>query len=460
MTTEKSNRNDGHRHRGSGACGVMTSEKPKETLGLYVHIPFCEQKCRYCDFLSFGGQGQKEQELYCCALEREIWMRGQSLSQAAGLAVDTVFLGGGTPSLLAPALTERIMRALSDCFPISPQAEITTEANPKTLSPEKLTRYRQAGINRLSMGVQTLNPSLLKVLGRIHTTQDFFENFHQARACGFDNINVDLIFSLPGQTLAIWNETLDGILELSPEHISFYSLQIEEGTPFYQMFLSGEIQQTPDELDRAMYHSALCRLEQAGYQRYEISNGARREKPGEASPYRCRHNLKYWSMENYLGLGLGAHSYLNPELAAHLPRNPELGNSFSREQPNPDWQCGASDGREEPKQWGRRFFNQDTMKEYLKAAEEPFSEVDLFLKEAHRNTAEEERSDFFFTQLRKTEGFSLEDYRRRFGEELESRYRSTVERFTAEALLDRKGGRIFLTQRGTDLANQVIREFI
>lgn len=429
---------------------VMTTEKTNPTLGLYVHIPFCEQKCKYCDFLSFGGRGQKEQERYCCALEREIWLRGKSFSQVEGLTVDTVFLGGGTPSLLAPALTERIMRAVFDCFPISAQAEITTEANPKTLSAEKLTGYRQAGINRLSMGVQTLDPSLLKVLGRIHTPEDFLENFHQARACGFDNINADLIFSLPGQTLEVWEETFDEILKLSPEHISFYSLQIEEGTPFYQMFLSGEIQQTPDELDRAMYHSALCRLEQAGYQRYEISNGARREKAGEESPYRCRHNVKYWSMENYLGLGLGAHSYLNPALCSQ----------FSGRQMHSDGQLAASHCGKQQKQWGRRFFNQDTMEEYFKAAEQPFEDRDPFVKEESVNTAEDERSDFFFTQLRKTEGFSLQDYRSWFNEELEIQYGDVVDRLVREQLLDRKGGRIFLTQRGTDLANLVIREFI
>lgn len=433
----------------------MTTEKTNSTLGLYVHIPFCAQKCSYCDFLSFGGQGQQEQERYCSALEREIWLRGQSFSQDTALSVDTVFLGGGTPSLLAPRLTERIMTALFDCFPISPLAEITIEANPKTVTQEKLISYRQTGINRLSMGVQTLDPSLLKVLGRIHTAQDFFENFHQARACGFDNINVDLIFSLPKQTLAVWNETLDRILKLSPEHISFYSLQIEKGTPFYQMFLSGEIQQTSDELDRAMYHSALRSLKQAGYQHYEISNGARRENKGEESPYRCRHNLKYWSMESYLGLGLGAHSYLKPgcfrafclksDSGTYSDQRSGLGDPFS---PKGLWK------------WGRRFSNCDRITDYLKAAEEPFRGNDSFIKEEHCNTEEDERSDFFFTQLRKTDGFSLEEYRSSFGEQLESRYGKTVDHFVTEKLLEKKADRIFLTERGMDLANQVIREFL
>lgn len=428
----------------------MEAGADTDTLGLYVHIPFCVEKCRYCDFLSFGGTSEEIQATYVEGLIREITVRGELYRRRGEMPlVDTVFIGGGTPSILPVSLTERILTAIRESFILSKEAEITTEANPGTLDREKLAAYRALGINRLSMGVQTLDPELLRFLGRIHTVEDFYENFRQAREAGFDNINPDLIFALPGQTLKQWEATLEGILQLAPEHLSFYSLQIEEGTPFFEMFRRGEIRQASDELDRAMYHLTLDRLEDAGYRQYEISNAARQPREGGAltdadnggRDFRCRHNLKYWSMENYLGLGLGAHSYL----------------------------------REQGQSCGRRFANHGEMGDYLNAAKAAFMAMssgtlcddtaDLFHVWNHCNSLEEERSDYFFTELRRRSGVGLADYENRFGEAMEERYGAQINRFLREGLLEafeerRSPAGIRLTRKGMDLASTVIREFI
>ena len=273
-------------------------------MELYIHIPFCVRKCNYCDFLSFPA-GLESIESYCRALDEEICRTAEIIYEKQEDRntgrISTIFVGGGTPSVLAPEQIRRLFFCLRQNFSISPDAEISMEANPGTLTREKLAACMEAGVNRLSIGLQSSDDALLKVLGRIHTWEQFLDNYREARKTGFQNINIDLMSSLPGQTLSGYLKTLEQVTELRPEHISSYSLILEEGTPFFD---SEDIRRRlPDEaVDREMYERTKELLHERGYERYEISNYA---KEGFA----CRHNIGYWDGVPYLGLGLGASSY-------------------------------------------------------------------------------------------------------------------------------------------------------
>ncbi len=367
-------------------------------LGIYIHIPFCLAKCRYCGFYSRGGTDLKEQEVYIKSLLDDIAEYGRVYGRKGrNYAVDTVFIGGGTPSILPPGAIKTVMESLRQAFDIEQDSEITIESNPKTLTAEKLREYRSTRINRLSMGLQSFDAGCLKMLGRVHTAEDFMENFKLARACGFDNINVDLMFAIPGHREEVWEDTLRRAVALSPEHISFYSLQIEEGTPFYDMFVSGEIDQIPDETDRRMYHRAVQLLTAAGYEHYEISNAA---KAGR----QCRHNLKYWSMEDYLGIGSAASSFVD----------------------------------------GVRF------------SEAP-------LMEFHINTKEDDMSEFVFTGLRKTCGISLSEFSRRFGSDFWTVYgdrKKELAPYFAAGQLIEEDGMLRLSEEGIDISNGIMAVFV
>ncbi|MGN0659141.1 MAG: radical SAM family heme chaperone HemW [Emergencia sp.] len=364
-------------------------------LGIYIHIPFCLAKCRYCGFYSRGGASAAEMETYVESLICDIEEYGRIYGD--GCRVDTVFLGGGTPSILPAGAVSRIMGSLRAAFFVEEDAEITMESNPKTLTEAGLEEYRRSGVNRLSIGVQSLDRGCLERLGRVHTAEDFLENYRLARNCGFDNINVDLMFAVPGHTMEIWMDTLERIIGLSPEHISFYSLQIEEGTPFYDMLRTGEIEEIPDDLDRRMYHRAIAVMKEAGYEHYEISNCA---KPG----YRCRHNLKYWSMDDYLGIGAAASSFAG----------------------------------------GVRF------------SEAP-------LMEFHENTLEDTAGEFVFTGLRKTCGIRFDDFRRITGQDFwqyfGSRRGELEEFFKAGQLIETPEG-LRLSEKGIDVSNRIMAVFV
>ena len=272
--------------------------------GLYIHIPFCVKKCSYCAFLSFPADESLRSE-YTDALISEIIMRSK---EHKGTIIDTVYIGGGTPSVLDVSQLSRIIKAALENFEIAPDAEITLEVNPGTLGSKerviraKLNAYRAMGINRLSMGVQSMDNDRLHFMGRIHTPGDVVRDFRIAREIGFDNINLDLIFSVPGETPGDAINDAQRIIELRPEHISCYSLQMEEGTPFFEMAERGEITEVADEEDRETYHR-ICRiLGNAGYEHYEISNFAR-------ETYRSKHNSLYWNMDDYIGCGLGASGF-------------------------------------------------------------------------------------------------------------------------------------------------------
>ncbi len=381
-----------------------------EKLGLYVHIPFCAKKCNYCDFLSAPPGGGDERKKYVEALCREIQREGRGCE---GYTVDTLFWGGGTPSLLLPEETERVMKALRDSFRIETDAEITMEVNPGTVDRAKLESYGRLGINRLSIGLQSANDEELKELGRIHSWQDFLTTWELVRECGFTNVNVDLMSALPGQTREGYENTLRKVLCLEPEHISAYSLMIEEGTPFFGRFGpgGGEEDRLPDEeTERWMYERTGRLLKTHGYERYEISNYSR---PGLA----CKHNIGYWTGKEYLGLGLGASSLIHH----------------------------------------RRFSRERDLGVYIRKA---MTGEDTTVWQENLGL-QEEMAEFMFLGLRLTRGICLKEFEKRFGSSLEENYGKPIKELKEKGLLYvPQKGRLALTQKGADVSNQVFLEFL
>ena len=377
----------------------------KKDLGLYLHIPFCIQKCGYCDFLS-APAGREEREAYVQALEKEIRSYGDF---AGGYRVSTVFVGGGTPSCLEASQTERIFEVVKDTFEIERMPEISMEMNPGTVTKEKLQAYKNCGINRLSIGLQSVRDSNLRLLGRIHTYEEFLENFRLAREAGFQNINVDLISSLPGQTEESWREELKTIAELSPEHISVYQLILEEGTTFYDKYAAHPELLPDEETSRAIYQATEEVLGQYGFHQYEISNYAKEGRE-------CRHNLKYWERDDYLGLGLGA---------ASMVRNIRMNNTGD-------------------------------MKTYLEKCGEPKTmRTDVQFLEEPRQIEE-----FMFLGLRKTRGISKKEFRRVFGRDIELVYEKALKKLFSSGMLLEKKDRLYLSKEGVLLSNAVLSEFL
>lgn len=268
-------------------------------LGAYIHIPFCQQKCKYCDFNSYSGILNMS-SLYVDNLIKEIE------TKSCKEQLDTIYIGGGTPTFIDICLIERVLRAMSENYTISNSAEITIECNPKTANLEKLKRLREIGLNRISIGLQTSDCDILESLGRIHSYEDFISCFFDAREAGFENISVDLMFGLPNQTKDIWLNSLKKVTELGPEHISCYSLKIEKGTPFYDMYQSGDLIVPSDDENRDLYDKCVEFLAEKGYKRYEISNFSKKG-------FESKHNLLYWETHNYLGFGSGAYSCIDGE---------------------------------------------------------------------------------------------------------------------------------------------------
>lgn len=375
----------------------LADQGEKERLGIYIHIPFCARKCAYCDFLS-APAGSETISRYVEAVKQEI-------REAAELGEEyraaTVFFGGGTPSLLEGRQTAEILEELSRHIVLEAGAEITVECNPGTLTEEKLGAYRAAGVNRLSLGLQSADDSELRLLGRIHSYQDFLKSYELARKKGFENLNVDLMSALPGQTREGWLCTLQKVADLEPEHISAYSLMIEEGTPFYEKYREGGpcSRELPDEdTDRRMYEDTKQFLGSRGYERYEISNYA---KPG----YACQHNLSYWERVDYKGFGIGAASLIH----------------------------------------GVRYQNSSDLDAWLQGNFSYESVIPLSRKDILEET--------MFLGLRKMEGVVLT-------EQIRVVYGGLIERLVREGLLLQKENRIFLTDRGIDVSNYVLSEFL
>ena len=388
----------------------MIKNKEKKNLGIYLHIPFCMKKCHYCDFLSAPAD-ENTKERYIEALKKEIFLYREDLKENI---ISTIFLGGGTPSLLKEKQIKEILDAIFETYFIKKGAEITIEANPETLTKEKLKIYKEAGINRLSIGLQSTEEEQLKRLGRIHTYEKFLESYTLAREVGFENINVDLMSALPFQTKEEWEETLRKIVNLNPkpEHISAYSLIIEEGTTFFK--IKEQLSFPDEEEDRQMYWKTKEFLEREGYHRYEISNYALPEKES-------RHNQTYWTLGEYLGLGLGAASYWN----------------------------------------GSRFKNTENLQEYFAFFENNMiKEPSELQKEVHILSKEEKMEEFMFLGLRRMKGISEKRFLNLFQKDIMEVYREKIEKGVQIGVLRRKDGRIGLTERGIDISNMVLTEFL
>lgn len=381
--------------------------KNKNTRGIYLHIPFCVRKCHYCDFLSAPADEHTKGQ-YVNALIREIkeapaWLKEQG-SQT--FVFSTAFFGGGTPSILKAEEIVRILTAIRENFGFTADAEITMEVNPGTLTEEKARIWHEAGVNRISFGLQSADDEELKRIGRIHTFAKFQESFRIAREAGFDNINVDLMSALPGQSMESYEETVRKVLEMKPEHISSYSLILEEGTYLYDHLK--EFPELPDEdMERAMYHRTCEMLKQAGFIHYEISNFS---LPGRE----CRHNQSYWDRTEYLGVGLGSATL--------------IGN--------------------------KRFTGISSLKEYLKADKDDFRECQETLD------TKDEMSEYMFLGLRMMKGVSLRAFEDLFGMSVMEVFSESVDKHIKDGTLKLSEGSLSLTERGIDVANFVMSDFL
>lgn len=379
----------------------------KKPLSIYIHIPFCVQKCAYCDFLSAPATSEV-QEQYLHKLIEEI--KEKSL-QYRDYKVKTVFIGGGTPTSVSAELLCEVLGTLKNQFDVEQDAEISMECNPGTASKENLIRYREAGVNRLSIGLQSTQDALLKKLGRIHNYEQFLDTYMWAREAGFDNINIDLMSALPNQTLEDYKETLQKVLGLKPEHISAYSLIIEEGTPFFDM----ELELPDEDVEREMYALTERILKEYGYSRYEISNYALPE-------FECEHNKVYWQRGEYLGLGLGS--------ASLIKRATETDEDFQE----------------------IRTKNNSDLSTYLKGDFDYEEEITL----AKRDAMEE----FFFLGLRMMKGVSFSDFEKQFGKENLSLFQAPIRQNVQDGLLVCNDDGIALTSKGIDVSNYVFQKFL
>ena len=405
-------------------------------IGIYIHIPFCVQKCNYCDFLSFPCK-EEVRDRYVDALVREI-----NNFNHKDMEVATVFFGGGTPSILSCEEIEKIMAAIKEHFCLAIDAEITMECNPGTVSRNKLNRIRELGINRLSIGLQSCSDSELRLLGRIHSYADFLDCYRMAREAGFDNINVDIMSALPGQSVESYLDTLTNVVNIKPEHVSAYSLIIEENTPFYSIYgndtsvnsgnIAGSVGENSDndyaqcpecnpklnnypslpgeDDERRMYYLTEKVLGENGYHRYEISNYAR-------DGYECRHNTTYWTGGEYVGFGLGASSYIN----------------------------------------NVRFRNEEDINEYIshireKGVCEHAEEIKL--------TEMDNIEEFMITGLRLMRGISKREFMSHFGKSIEYYYGEVLTSLINEGLIEEEGDRIRLTKYGIDVSNYVLSFFL
>ncbi len=365
-------------------------------LALYVHIPFCKQKCKYCDFNSFFLNDEIKIERYILALCSQIEYYADKSSE---FEVASVYFGGGTPSFISEKYIGQITNRIREKYNMIDNPEITIEANPGTVTFEKLKKYRSFGINRLSFGVQTLNDKLLKSIGRIHTAKNAIDGFNIAREVGFRNISLDIMFGLPGQEIKDVEDTLNRFIELDPEHISAYSLKIEDNTEFGRLFKKGKLDLPPEEAEREMYYLIKSKLKEHGYNQYEISNFS---KPG----FEAIHNTAYWERQDYLGFGISAASCFNEV----------------------------------------RFCNTENIDSYIDKPINNFCELEELTKD-------EISSERIFLGLRLLKGISKEFFEKK-------EWKKSLDGFIVSGLLKEENGKVSLTDRGLDLANRVFMEFV
>ena len=401
-------------------------EHKKKPLSLYVHIPFCKQKCRYCDFLSFPMCDYSVHKQYVKALCNEIAAYRYA---ATDYIVCTIFFGGGTPSFIDASLIDRIMEQIRAVFLLDDNCEITIEGNPDSLTCEKLLAYRKAGVNRLSIGLQSANDEMLKKLGRVHNYDQFIAAYSSARQAGFTNINVDIMSGLPAESGDSYVRTLAKVVKLQPEHISAYSLIVEEGTPLYEDDAMLSLLPTEEE-ERKLYAKTKMLLKNSGYDRYEISNYA---KEG----YACRHNKVYWTMGAYLGLGLGASSFLDIELDEEHTKTIRF------------------HGVECMDEYIGRFLQCDCEYEY---------DLFDFIKEHYADVTLLKRKDmmeeYMFLGLRLMRGVSKVQFEKRFGVTVENVYRLVLEKYEKQGLLINDTEYVCLTDAGIDVSNVIMADFL
>lgn len=371
-------------------------------ISLYVHIPFCDQKCFYCDFPSFAGKEQLK-ENYVKALIKEI---NNKITKE--YLINTIFIGGGTPSSLGCNELEILLKEINK-LNLSNNIEYTMECNPGNLTKEKLKIMKEYGVNRISMGLQAVQNTLLKSIGRIHNYDEFERNFKEARDFGFNNINVDLIFGLPNQSLENWKESLERIIALNPEHISAYSLIIEEGTAFYKLYEEDKLNIPTEDVEREMYNLAKSKLLEAGYYQYEISNYSKRG-------LECRHNLAYWNMDSWIGVGSAASSYIN----------------------------------------NKRLTNTSVVEKYI----EGINNDNPIMEEEIINSLEDNIEEFMFMGLRKIKGISISEFKRRFGKSIEDVYGPLLDKYENAKLIIRDGDNLYLSSQGIEWSNQIMAEFL
>lgn len=375
-------------------------------LGIYVHIPFCKKKCNYCDFYSVKWDDESENK-YIDAVINEINNYQSTLDDK--YIVDTVYFGGGTPTIINPHNLRRILENIRSTFEIDKDAEISMEANPNTLTEENLKAYKEIGINRLSIGIQSLNDDILYKIGRIHNSREALEAIDRAKQFGFENINADVMFNIPGQTTMDIEDTLNKIIEKNVKHISFYSLKLEKGTPMYVMEKNSKIIMPDEDEEREMYYAGRNVMEKNNLFQYEISNFA-------IKGYECKHNLKYWNQEEYIGIGPSAHSFLN----------------------------------------SIRYSNPSDLKLYCESGE-----TNTFERKIQEILSEKDLIfEYIMLRLRLTEGLNIVDFKNKFSVDFNEAYSSQMDYLTKNKLLECKGNFVKLTQTGMDISNFVFEEFM
>lgn len=375
-----------------------------KAFSLYIHIPFCKSKCHYCDFTSFLCNNETMSK-YIKSLMVELSIYKERLK---GYSISTIFIGGGTPSTIDAKYIEEILNYIYDNYNTDLLEEISIEINPGTIDEYKVKKYKKLGINRISLGVQSINDKILKSIGRSHNVQDIYNSIDILKNQGFNNINADLIFSLPGQTIEDIEYSLREIIRLELEHISLYSLIIEDDTPLGRLYSRGLVEYIDEDLDREIYHKSIEILKNAGYEHYEVSNFAKNNK-------KCLHNLAYWRIQPYLGVGLSSHS-----------------NLFSE-----------------------RFYNYSDMSKY----NESLSTGNLPLEGRELIDKETEIGEYMIMGLRLIQGVNIREYQERFSEDIYSRYGQVISKHKANELLRDSDGHLSLTKKGLDLANLVEVDF-
>ena len=370
-------------------------------ISLYIHIPFCKQRCFYCDFPTFAGKEGFREE-YIGALVKEIE------EKCSNYLIKTIFIGGGTPSYLEENELEKLLIAVSK-LNLSNKLEYSMECNPGTVNEDKLKIMKRYGINRISFGLQSCNDKLLKKIGRIHTFDEFLENYNLSRKVGFDNINVDLMYGLPNLTIKDWKNTLEKICELKPEHVSAYSLIIEEGTAFYKLYEKDKLELPSEDDERVMDKLTKDILKANGYHQYEISNFA-------LDGRECEHNKVYWLLDEYIGVGSASSSYID----------------------------------------GYRLVNTSNINDYIERISNNISVV----IDKYENSIEDEMEEFVFMGLRMVLGIDLLKFKRKFGIDINGIYKEVIEKNIKDGLLVVEGNKMFLTAKGMELSNSVMSDFI